>query len=162
SRRLSAERPTLGLDCFSYQGPHMESTHCKLTAQRAPRIFLTLMLLNLLCCVHVAAEDLSAQVKKAIENSTLDQPGTRPYHLQASFAPSQERDKVTNRVGEVEIWWQAPNKWRRELRSPEFHQVAIQNGDHRWEKNEGDFFPDWLRELVVAIVQPVPLSMDVL
>ncbi len=110
----------------------------------------------------MAAEDISGQVRKAIEKSTLDQLGTRPFHLKASFAPSQERDRNTNRVGEVEVWWQAPNKWRRELRSPDFHQVAIQNGDRRWEKNDGDYFPDWLRELVMAMVQPIPLPMDVL
>ena len=140
----------------------MKSNFFKSHVRRASRKSLALLFFNFLCGVHVAAEDLSGQVKKAIEKSTLDQPGTRPFHLKASFAPSQERDKTTNRVGEVEIWWQAPNKWRRELRSPEFHLVAIQNGDHRWEKNDGDYFPEWLREVVVAIVQPVPLSMDVL
>ena len=140
----------------------MKSTHYKPPAQRALRILLALWSINLLCGVNGAAEDLSGKVKKAIEKSTLDQPGTMPFHLKASFAPSQERDIATNRVGEVEIWWQAPNRWRRELHSPEFHQVAIQDGDHRWEKNDGDYFPDWLRELVVAIVQPIPLSSDVL
>lgn len=138
----------------------MKSNHKTSPIQRASQILLAALLLNLLWLVPVSAEDLSGEVKKAVEKSTLDQPGTRPFHLKASFAPSQERDRSTNRVGEVEIWWQAPNKWRRELRSPEFHQIAIQNGDHRWEKNDGDYFPDWLRELVVAIVQPIPFSMD--
>ena len=36
------------------------------------------------------------------------------------------------------------------------------DGDRQWQKNNGDYFPDWLRELAVAIVRPVPLSTDVL
>ena len=139
----------------------MKSNAVSSLIQKVSRIVLATLLLNVFC-FPVVAEDLSSQVKKAVEKSTLDQAGTRPFHLKASFAPSQERDRNTNRVGEIEIWWQGPNKWRRELRSPEFHQIAIQNGDHHWEKDDGDYFPDWLRELVVAIMQPVPLSMDVL
>lgn len=108
------------------------------------------------------AEDISALVKKAVERSTLDQPGTKPFHLKATYSPSFERDKDSHRVGEVEIWWQSPTKWRREVRSPEFHQIAIVDGAHQWQKNEGDYFPDWLRELALAIVRPVPLSTDVL
>ena len=46
--------------------------------------------------------------------------------------------------------------------SPEFHQIEILDGEHRWQKNEGDYFPEWLRELAVAIVRPVPIPMDAL
>jgi hypothetical protein len=108
------------------------------------------------------AEDLTGQVKKAVEKSTLDQPGTKPFHLKASYAPSRERDADSHRTGEVEIWWESPTRWRREVRSPEFHQIEIVDGSHRWEKNDGDYFPEWLSELAVALVRPVPLPMDVL
>jgi outer membrane lipoprotein-sorting protein len=105
---------------------------------------------------------LAGQVKKAVKKCTLDQSGTKPFHLKATYAPSRERDKDSNRTGEVEIWWQSPTKWRREVRSPEFHQIVIVDGDRQWQKNDGDYFPDWLRELAVAIIRPVPLSVDVL
>ncbi len=42
------------------------------------------------------------------------------------------------------------------MRSPEFHQIAIMNGDREWQKNEGDYFPEWLREIAVALIEPVP------
>ena len=45
------------------------------------------------------AEDLTGQVKKAVEKSTLDQQGTKPFHLKASYAPSLERDKDSHRTG---------------------------------------------------------------
>jgi hypothetical protein len=112
--------------------------------------------------LSASAEDLSGVVKKAVEKSTLDQPGTRPFHLKAAYAPSFERDRSLHRVGEIEIWWQSPTRWRREVSSPEFHQIAIVDGARQWQKNDGDYFPEWLRELAVAIVRPVPLPMDVL
>lgn len=123
--------------------------------------------LSVLCLVvfspkPICAEDIGGTVKKAVEKSTLDQPGTKPFHLKATYAPSFERDKDSNRVGEIEIWWQSPTKWRRELSSPEFHQIAIIDGAHQWQKNDGDYFPEWLRELSQAIVRPVPLSTEVL
>jgi Gram-negative bacterial TonB protein C-terminal len=102
------------------------------------------------------AEDITARVKKAVERNTLDQPGMKPFHLKAILAPSFDRDKASGRSGEVEIWWVGPDKWRREVRSPKFHQIEIVNGGKVWQKNDGDYFPEWLRETAVALVKPVP------
>jgi hypothetical protein len=105
------------------------------------------------------ADDSEKLVKKAVERSTLNQAGTKPFHLKAVLAPSFERDRGSNRTGEVEIWWASPTQWRREGRSPEFHQIAIVNGGREWQKNEGEYFPEWLRETSVALIEPVP-SLD--
>jgi outer membrane lipoprotein-sorting protein len=75
------------------------------------------------------ADDLTKLVKKAVEESTLDQPRTKPFHLRAEFAPSFERDNETHRTGVIEIWWESPTQWRREVRSPEFHQITVVNGE---------------------------------
>jgi hypothetical protein len=79
--------------------------------------------------------------------------------LKAVLAPSLERDRGSNRTGRVEIWWVSPTQWRREVRSPEFHQIAIVNGGREWQKNDGEYFPEWLRETTVALIEPVP-SLD--
>lgn len=102
------------------------------------------------------AENLAKDIKKAVERSTLDQPGTKPFHLKAELAPSFERDKQSGRTGQVEIWWASPTQWKREVRSPEFHQIEIVDGAHDWQKNEGDYFPEWLQETAVELVKPVP------
>lgn len=94
-----------------------------------------------------------------MERSTLNQAGTKPFHLKAVLAPSLDRDRGSNRTGEVEIWWASPTQWRREVRSPEYHQIAIMNGAREWQRNEGDYFPEWLRETSVALIEPVP-SLD--
>jgi hypothetical protein len=106
--------------------------------------------------VGCRAENTVGAVKKAIEHITLDQPGTKPFHLKAAVAPSFARDKDSGRTGEVEIWWKSPTRWRREVHSPEFHQVEIVDGPHDWQKNDGDFFPEWLREIAVELIRPVP------
>ncbi|HKN75597.1 MAG TPA: hypothetical protein VJW94_10505 [Candidatus Acidoferrum sp.] len=105
-----------------------------------------------LCC-H--AKDDASKVKKVIERSTLNQPGTKPFHLRAVITPSRA-DRGADRTGEVEIWWASPTEWKREVRSPEFHQIVIVNGAQEWQKSEGDYFPEWLRETAVALVDPVP------
>jgi hypothetical protein len=102
------------------------------------------------------AENLAKEVKKAVEHSKLDQPGTKAFHLRATLAPSFERDKESGRTGGVEIWWASPTRWKREVRSPEFHPVDIVDGARDWQKNEGDYFPEWLREVAVALINPVP------
>ena len=112
--------------------------------------------------ISAPAENTVGQVKKAVEHSTLDQPGTKPFHLRAVLAPSFERDKDSGRTGEVEIWWQSPTRWKRELHSPEFHQIEIADGGRDWQKNKGDYFPEWLREIALELTRPVPPLEQVL
>ena len=100
-------------------------------------------------------------VRSAVQRCTLNQAGTKPFHLKASLSPSRP-DRGTDRTGEVEIWWAAPTKWRREVRSPHFHQIAVVNGSDEWQKNEGDYFPQWLRETAIELINPVPDLDDVL
>lgn len=123
--------------------------------QNTSRLIPTLILL-LAFSNPTPADDPQALVKKAVERSTLNQPGTHPFHLKAALAPTLERDRSSNRTGEVEIWWASPTQWKREVRSPEFLQVAIVNAGREWQKNEGDYFPEWLRETSVALIEPVP------
>lgn len=108
------------------------------------------------------AENLEKEIKKAAERSTLDQTGTKPFHLKALIAPSFERDKDSGRTGEIEIWWASPTQWKRELQSPGFHRIEIIDGGHRWQKNEGDYFPEWLQEIGLELVKPIPPLDDVL
>lgn len=108
------------------------------------------------------AEDAAGRIKKAVERSTLDQPGTKPFHLKAVLSPSFERDKDSGRNAEVEIWWSSPGRWRRELKTSSYHQVEVVNDGRDWQKNEGDFFPEWLRELALELIRPVPPIEQVL
>lgn len=106
--------------------------------------------------VSAKDHDPEDRVRDAVKRSTLDQVGTPPFHLKATLAPTKDQDRDSGRTGEIEIWWTAPKHYRREVRSPEFHQVEVVDGERRWQKNEGDYFPEWLRRLAVELVHPVP------
>ncbi len=118
------------------------------------RIALLLAFSGLPALCH--GENPVVTLKKAVERSKLNQPGTKPFHLKAELAPSRVADQASNRTGEVEIWWASPTQWKREVRSPEFHQVAVMNAGHESQKNEGEYFLEWLREAAVALIDPVP------
>jgi hypothetical protein len=105
------------------------------------------------------ADDTEKAIRKAVERSTLNEEGTKPFHLKATVAPTLERDRGSNRTGDIEIWWMSPTQWKREVHSPGFHQVAIINGENEWQKNDGNYFPEWLRETAMALIEPVP-SLD--
>jgi hypothetical protein len=107
-------------------------------------------------------ENLVKEVRESVARSTLDQPGTKPFHLKAVLAPRFERDKDSGRTGTVEIWWKSPTQWEREVRSPQFHQIEVVDGARVWQKNEGDYFPEWLRETALELIRPVPPLEQVL
>lgn len=121
-----------------------------------PRIRMLLFVVPFLCwCILTHADD-AVVIRKSVQRSTLDQSGTNPFHLRAEIAPSRESDQNSGRTGTVEIWWASPTQWKREVRSPDFHQIDIVNGPGEWQRNEGDYFPEWLREVAVALINPVP------
>ncbi len=124
-----------------------------------PRILHFLAAISVaLCSTCAHSEDIVKRVQKAVATSTVDQQGTHPFHLKAVFAPSLARDKDSGRTGSIEIWWKTPNEWRREVSSPQFHQVQIISGGQTWQKNDGYYFPNWLREISDALIRPVPLT----
>lgn len=107
-------------------------------------------------------DDPAKLIRKAVELSTLNQPGTKPFHLKAILAPSPSPYKDPNMTGEIEYWWISPSQFKREVRTPGFHQIAIVKDGKEWQKNEGDYFPEWLRETAVALIEPVPNLDEVL
>lgn len=127
------------------------------------RAFLAVALFALcLFGVRAHAEDQAGRIKKAVQKSTLDQSGTKPFHLKAVLAPSSPRDKDSGRTGEIEIWWKSPTVWKREVRCPIFHQIEVENNGQIWQKNDGDYFPEWLRETAIELIEPIPRLQEVL
>ena len=133
----------------------------KLHSMQITKLVLTSLAFFSLSFRSSGADDVQF-VRRVVEKSTLNQPGTNPFHLKAAVAPSFERDKGSNRNGEVEIWWVSPTQWRRDVRCAGFHQVAIVNGGKEWQKNDGDYLPDWLRNIAIVLAEPVPHLDDVL
>ena len=54
------------------------------------------------------------------------------------------------------MYWVARDRWRRTLKSPDFSQTIVVNDGKIAEQNQGDYFPLWLNEFVIAIFELAP------
>src|SRR5579883_2793537 len=91
----------------------------------------------------------------AARQSRLVGSEAKPFYLKASFFEITDPD--SDFKGEIEEYWISPQKWRRTVTTPKFSQTTIMNGDRISESDSGDYFPFWLRELVTAVVDPLPM-----
>lgn len=98
---------------------------------------------------------LADTLTKALAKSSLITPGSAPFHLRLTVAePENPQSPYT---GTVELWWQSPQQWRREVTGPEsLHQLIVFTNGAKTEQDTGDYFPLWLSNFVTAITDPVP------
>jgi TonB family protein len=116
--------------------------------------FLILLMSSVSFNTTTDSDDFGQLLAKAAQKSSLTAPGSRPFHLKLSAADSGNNSPELQ--AELEVWWAAPDKWRRELKSPVFSQTAAQNGTHYFESNSSDYLPYWLHELIQESVDPIP------
>jgi hypothetical protein len=83
----------------------------------------------------------------------LTAPGSLPFHLKSVIYEKDDPDNKTN----VEIFWAAPDRWRRTIESDAFTQTIIVNSDKTFEKVSEDYLPLHLETLILAMVDPEPL-----
>jgi hypothetical protein len=88
--------------------------------------------------------------------STLTLSGVPSFHLKLSAA--ETRQNLPEYRAEIDLWWESPEKWRREVRTTAFSQTAVRDGQSYYESNSADYLPFWLYELLQESVDPVPLS----
>ncbi len=103
---------------------------------------------------------LADVARQAAANSTLVTADSPSFQLRAvvSEAASVQSSHPDSRYSaEIEEYWVSPKKWRRTVRSAAFSQTVIVNGDQYFEENNGDYSPQWLRELVTALFEPLPM-----
>jgi hypothetical protein len=103
--------------------------------------------------VHAQNVADSAGEAPRIVQGTLIAAGNSPFQLKATFTEGND----PNPVGQVEILWVAPDKWRRKLDADKFSQTLIVNGDKVFEQDSDDYFPVGLNALVTAMVDPKPI-----
>jgi hypothetical protein len=108
----------------------------------------------LLILTSSGATPIAAPSTISLVQSTLTAPGGPPFHLKATIT---EHGDPTSKT-EIEIFWMAPNKWRRTIRSrTEFSQTLIVNGDKVFEHDSDNYFPLWSQTLATAMVDPKPV-----
>jgi TonB family protein len=121
---------------------------------------LSLTILTLVLGLPTPAEGPSDAVRalfsKTEGHSSLTAPGSPPFHLKLKVSAAGKEHPEFDTV--IEIWWAAPDKWRREIKSSTFSQTAIQNGQHYAESNSTDYFPWWLYNVIGETLDPLPLA----
>ena len=110
-----------------------------------------LSLISLALCAALAASQGTSEAQ--VEQATLVAPGSPPFYLQAIISERGDPDEHV----EVEMSWVAPDKWKRTIRSAEFSQTLIVNGDKIFEQDSDDYLPLAIQVLTTAMVDPRPI-----
>jgi Gram-negative bacterial TonB protein C-terminal len=118
--------------------------------------------LFLVCSLVVSAlakdtpnpKSVAEAMEQASKLSQLTAPGSKPFHLKATIAELDSPD--SDYKAEVEMYWVSQDRWRRTLKSPDFSQVMVVNGEKVAEQNQGDYSPFWLNNFVIAIFELAP------
>lgn len=96
-------------------------------------------------------------MERAAQLSQLTVPGSTPFHLKATIAELNSPD--SDYKAEVEMYWVARDRWRRTLKSPDFSQTIVVSDGKISEQNQGDYFPMWLNEFVIAMFDLAPAQI---
>lgn len=116
--------------------------------------------LTFLLAASFASSAASAQTSSAcliqpsIAQSALTAEGSVPFHLRAVITDKDDPEHPTS----VEMFWVVADKWRREIKGPEFSQTLVVNGPRVFEQHSDEYFPLVIRALVTAMVDPGPLT----
>lgn len=110
-------------------------------------VFMTLVAMGSLS----VAQQLTDNAKQAprLVQGTLIAPGSRPFHLKAYI--SEGRDAPDSFI---EMYWQAPDRWRRIVQSSQFEQTLVVNGDKVFEQDSPMYMPPELDTLLTAMLNP--------
>ena len=87
-----------------------------------------------------------------VVQSQLIAPDSPPFHLTANIRLSNDRT-----YAKIEMYWLAPDKYRRTIDALDFKQTLVVNGDQVFEQDSPDYFPLLLHTLVSAMVDPNPI-----
>jgi hypothetical protein len=98
---------------------------------------------------------LGRALTAALEKTSLTTPGSRPFHFRMEV--SEPENPQSPYQGTIEEWWNSADQWRREVSVKSgARQTTVMNEGKRTERDEGDYFPLWLRQFLFATLDPVP------
>ncbi len=93
----------------------------------------------------------SVAIDRALKSSSLTEDG-KPFRALMEIGTTGPYS------GQVEVWWLTPTNYRIAVTSPKFTQMKVVNGDQVQEKDEGDYYPRWLENFVLALVDPLSVA----
>jgi hypothetical protein len=98
---------------------------------------------------------LGDAVDKALAKGSLLGEGARPFHIYVSV--SEPENPASPYQGTIEEWSASPSQWRREVTAKGgMRQTIVVADGKKTERDEGDYFPLWLRGFVSATFDVIP------
>lgn len=94
-----------------------------------------------------------AQQAPVLVQGALTAPGSEPFHLKASITAGHD----SSPMAEVDMYWVAPDRWRRTIQSQDFSQTLIVNSDKVFDQHSKVYFPLGLATLTTVMVDPTPI-----
>ena len=130
-----------------------------MTLMRISGYVAAFVLLFSALCLNAQIKKTSAPlgdaIEKALEKSALTKGDASPFHIRIVI--DEPENPQSPYRGTVEEWWASDKQWRREVTDKEgLHQTVVVNNSVTTEKDEGDYFPLWLRSFVFALFDPAP------
>jgi hypothetical protein len=104
--------------------------------------------------VKETAIPLGNALDRALEQSSLTRANAKPFHIKVHLFEST--NPPSDYRAEIEEYWISPKRWRRSIDSPDFKQTIVVTADRMSERNDGDYYPLWLRSFITGIFDPVP------
>jgi hypothetical protein len=124
-----------------------------------------LALLFLVSCSVAVAQikrtsvPLGSALSEAIAKSSLTDNDPIPFHILILI--KEPENPQSPYQASIEEWWVSKDQWRREVSDKEgLEQTIVVTNGVRTEKDEGDYFPLWLRSFVTAAFDPIPNLAD--
>jgi len=117
---------------------------------------LGLLTLGVLCPAQIkhTIVPVGDAVTKALVGSSLTGEDGRPFHMRIEV--SEPENPQSPYQGTIEEWWVSKDQWRREVTGKDgLHQTIVVSSGKKSEKDEGDYFPLWLRSFVNAAFDPI-------
>ena len=114
------------------------------------RIFPGAILSFSLLTAAIRAEQpptVSQSVK--LVQGTLTAPDSPSFHLKAQISEEGGAPEAF-----VEVFWQAPDRWRRTIQSDQFTQTIVVNGDQVFERDSPMYMPPELDTLLTGMLSP--------
>jgi hypothetical protein len=94
---------------------------------------------------------------RALKTNVLTVKGT-PFHSVLEIGA--EKEDLPTFKARVELFWENDKRYRLILESKDFGQTLIVNDSQVMETDRGDFYPNWLRGFVTALMDPMPRMKD--
>jgi len=107
-----------------------------------------------------APSDAASLVRQAMTKNALTTPDGRPFHAVLDIQPDPKGP--ANQNGHIELFWASPDHYALDIKSPDFSQHLVVDGDKLSETDHGDYYPAWLHYFVIALFNPLDRADEVL